>query len=95
MSRVVEPQTAVSKEKSFSLAAALPRPCYASLMSQLSSSSLRSEERLAFSETEHTPLHVAQQLTLLEQVPETPQFISVSLIKCLDAYTAGQKFFVF
>ncbi|XP_051773581.1 kinase non-catalytic C-lobe domain-containing protein 1 isoform X2 [Ctenopharyngodon idella] len=67
VSRVVEPQTAVSKEKSFSIAAALPRPCYASLMSQLSNTSLRSEERLGFSETEHTPLHIAQQLTLLEQ----------------------------
>ncbi|XP_016108081.1 protein very KIND [Sinocyclocheilus grahami] len=59
--RVVEPQTLQSKEKVFSIAAALPRPCYASLMS------LRSDERRPFSQSEHTPLHIAQQLTLLEQ----------------------------
>ncbi|XP_016384169.1 protein very KIND-like [Sinocyclocheilus rhinocerous] len=62
--RVLEPQTVQSKEKGFSIAAALPRPCYASLMS---SSSLRSEERRPFSQSEHTPLHITQQLTLLEQ----------------------------
>ncbi|XP_016342806.1 protein very KIND [Sinocyclocheilus anshuiensis] len=59
--RVVEPQTLQSKEKVFSIAAALPQPCYASLMS------LRSDERRPFSQSEHTPLHIAQQLTLLEQ----------------------------
>uniref|UniRef100_A0A9J7Y1K6 Kinase non-catalytic C-lobe domain containing 1 n=1 Tax=Cyprinus carpio carpio TaxID=630221 RepID=A0A9J7Y1K6_CYPCA len=64
VSRVVEPQTVQCKEKVFSIAAALPRPCYASLMSN---SSLRSEERRPFSQSEHTPLHIAQQLTLLEQ----------------------------
>uniref|UniRef100_A0A672LEV4 Uncharacterized protein n=1 Tax=Sinocyclocheilus grahami TaxID=75366 RepID=A0A672LEV4_SINGR len=62
--RVLEPQTVQSKEKGFSIAAALPRPCYASLMSN---SSLRSEERRPFSQSEHTPLHITQQLTLLEQ----------------------------
>ncbi|RXN09391.1 very KIND [Labeo rohita] len=67
VSRVVEPQTAQSKEKVFSIAAALPRPCYASLMSQLNNTNLKSEERLPFSQSEHTPIHIAQQLTLLEQ----------------------------
>ncbi|KAF4106167.1 kinase non-catalytic C-lobe domain-containing protein 1 isoform X2 [Onychostoma macrolepis] len=62
VSSVVEPQTLQSKENVFSIAAALPRPCYASLMSPL-----RSEERRPFSQSEHTPLHIAQQLTLLEQ----------------------------
>ncbi|XP_077073629.1 kinase non-catalytic C-lobe domain-containing protein 1 [Siphateles boraxobius] len=67
VSRVVEPQTGVCKEKGFSIAAALPRPCYASLMRPMSNISVRSEERLAFSQTQHTPTHIAQQLTLLEQ----------------------------
>ncbi|XP_051508287.1 kinase non-catalytic C-lobe domain-containing protein 1 isoform X2 [Myxocyprinus asiaticus] len=67
VTRVVEPQTAAPKEKAFSIAAALPRPCYASLMTQLSSTCLRSEERLPYSQTEYTALHTAQQLTLLEQ----------------------------
>ncbi|KAL1263707.1 hypothetical protein QQF64_006446, partial [Cirrhinus molitorella] len=67
VSRVVEPQTAQSKEKVFSISAALPRPCYASLMSQLNNSGLRSEDRLPFSQSEHAPTHIAQQLTLLEQ----------------------------
>ncbi|XP_016309288.1 protein very KIND-like, partial [Sinocyclocheilus anshuiensis] len=62
--RVLEPQTVQNKEKGFSIAAALPRPCYTSLMSN---SSLRSEERRPFSQSEHTPLHITQQLTLLEQ----------------------------
>ncbi|XP_052468484.1 kinase non-catalytic C-lobe domain-containing protein 1 isoform X1 [Carassius gibelio] len=64
VSRVVEPQTVQCKEKVFSIAAALPRPCYTSLMNN---SSLRSDERRPFSQSEHTPLHIAQQLTLLEQ----------------------------
>ncbi|XDV49769.1 hypothetical protein PO909_018956 [Leuciscus waleckii] len=67
VSRVVEPQKGVCKEKAFSVAAALPRPCYASLMRQLSDTSVRSEDTLAFSQTPHTPTHIAQQLTLLEQ----------------------------
>ncbi|XP_036429471.1 kinase non-catalytic C-lobe domain-containing protein 1 [Colossoma macropomum] len=67
ISRVVEPQASQPKEKVYSIAAALPRPCYSSLVSQLTSSCLKSEERVAFSETEHTPLQIAQQLTLLQQ----------------------------
>ncbi|XP_049337115.1 kinase non-catalytic C-lobe domain-containing protein 1 isoform X2 [Astyanax mexicanus] len=67
ISRVVEPQANQPKEKVYSIAAALPRPCYSSLVNQLTSSCLRTEERVAFSETEHTPLHTAQQLTLLQQ----------------------------
>uniref|UniRef100_A0AAR2JVI0 Ras-GEF domain-containing protein n=1 Tax=Pygocentrus nattereri TaxID=42514 RepID=A0AAR2JVI0_PYGNA len=67
ISRVVEPQASQPKEKVYSIAAALPRPCYSSLVSQLTGSCLRSEERVAFSETEHIPLQIAQQLTLLQQ----------------------------
>ncbi|XP_065152338.1 kinase non-catalytic C-lobe domain-containing protein 1 isoform X2 [Paramisgurnus dabryanus] len=55
-------QTAQSKEKMFSIAAALPRPCYASIMTEP-----RSEDTLTFSQTQHTSIHTAQQLTLLEQ----------------------------
>lgn len=51
------------KDQCFSMAAALPRPCFSSLMS----GSLRSEDRLPLSQTEHTAAHIAQQLTLLEQ----------------------------
>ncbi|KAI4874897.1 hypothetical protein NFI96_034469, partial [Prochilodus magdalenae] len=67
ISRVVEPQASQPKEKVYSISAALPRPCYSSLVSQLTGSCLRTEERVAFSETEHTPLQTAQQLTLLQQ----------------------------
>ncbi|XP_057197308.1 kinase non-catalytic C-lobe domain-containing protein 1-like isoform X2 [Triplophysa rosa] len=55
VSRVPEPQT----DQTFSIAAALPRPCYVSFM--------RSDETPTFSQTEHAALHTAQQLTLLEQ----------------------------
>ncbi|TSK22635.1 Protein very KIND [Bagarius yarrelli] len=65
--RVVEPQVNQSKEKVYSIALALPRPCYSSLLGQLSRVSVRNEERLAFSQTEHSPLNIAQQLTLLQQ----------------------------
>lgn len=69
VSRVVEPQVSQPKEKVYSIASALPRPCYSSLLSQLTNVSVRNEERVAFSQTEHSPLNTAQQLTLLQQVP--------------------------
>lgn len=56
VSRVPGPQT----DQTFSIAAALPRPCYVSFT--------RSDETLTFSQTQHTAQHTAQQLTLLEQV---------------------------
>lgn len=68
VSRVVEPQVSQPKEKMYSIASALPRPCYSSLLSQLTSVSVRNEERVAFSQTEHSALNTAQQLTLLQQV---------------------------
>ncbi|KAL2083141.1 hypothetical protein ACEWY4_020914 [Coilia grayii] len=89
LSRVVEPQP---KEPVYSIAAALPRPCYSSLLKQMGPSPpgplgplapwppgplgplapsppcpLRPEDRLPFSEQQHSALHTAQQLTLLEQ----------------------------
>ncbi|KAM6956182.1 kinase non-catalytic C-lobe domain-containing protein 1 [Aplochiton taeniatus] len=67
ISRVVEPQASLPKEKSFSIAAALPRPCYSSLMEDLSSACLRSEENQLFCQCERSAQHVAQQLTLLQQ----------------------------
>ncbi|KAM4599291.1 kinase non-catalytic C-lobe domain-containing protein 1 isoform 2-T2 [Fundulus diaphanus] len=67
ISRVVEASPSTSKEKAFTIAAALPAPCYGSLMHDLSNACLQGEERLPFSQTEHSVLHVAQQLTLLQQ----------------------------
>ncbi|XP_026869918.2 kinase non-catalytic C-lobe domain-containing protein 1 isoform X3 [Electrophorus electricus] len=58
--RVLEPQPGQPKEKVYSIAAALPRPCYSGL-------GVHTEERLAFSQTEHSPLNTTQQLTLLQQ----------------------------
>uniref|UniRef100_A0A8L0DR75 Kinase non-catalytic C-lobe domain containing 1 n=1 Tax=Oncorhynchus mykiss TaxID=8022 RepID=A0A8L0DR75_ONCMY len=68
ISRVVEPQATQTKDQAYSLAAALPRPCYTSLMDDISSACLRSEERHPFSQSEHSAQHTAQQLTLLQQV---------------------------
>lgn len=58
----------VHKDKAFSVAAALPVPCYGSLVDGLSSICLHSEERLPFSQNEASSQHIAQQLTLLQQV---------------------------
>nr|XP_019944109.1 PREDICTED: protein very KIND [Paralichthys olivaceus] len=65
ISRVVEPSASVPKEKTFSIAAALPMPFYGTLMD--SPSCLHSEERLPFSQNDYSAVHVAQQLTLLQQ----------------------------
>ncbi|XP_024280273.1 kinase non-catalytic C-lobe domain-containing protein 1 isoform X4 [Oncorhynchus tshawytscha] len=67
ISRVVEPQSTQPKDKAYSIAAALPRPYYTSLMDNISSACLRSEERHPFSQSEHSTQHTAQQLTLLQQ----------------------------
>ncbi|XP_037829653.1 kinase non-catalytic C-lobe domain-containing protein 1 isoform X3 [Kryptolebias marmoratus] len=67
ISRVVEPSASMPKEKAFCMAAALPMPCYTSLMHDFSSTCLQSEARLPFSQSEYSPQHVAQQLTLLQQ----------------------------
>uniref|UniRef100_A0A4W5M7R7 Kinase non-catalytic C-lobe domain containing 1 n=1 Tax=Hucho hucho TaxID=62062 RepID=A0A4W5M7R7_9TELE len=67
ISRVVEPQSTQPKDKAYSIAAALPRPYYTSLMDGISSACLRSEERHPFSQSEHSAQHTAQQLTLLQQ----------------------------
>ncbi|XP_039995822.1 kinase non-catalytic C-lobe domain-containing protein 1 isoform X2 [Xiphias gladius] len=67
ISRVVEPSASMSKENAFSIAAALPMPCYDSLVDDLSNVCLHSEERLPFSQNEYSAQQVAQQLTLLQQ----------------------------
>lgn len=67
-SRVVEPSASLPKDKAFSIAAALPMPCYGSLVDDLSGVCLHSEEQLPFSQNEHSAQHIAQQLTLLQQV---------------------------
>ncbi|CAB1343449.1 unnamed protein product [Coregonus sp. 'balchen'] len=59
------------KDKAYSIAAALPRPYYTSLMDDISSACLRSEERHPFSQSEHSAQHTAQQLTLLQQTQAT------------------------
>uniref|UniRef100_UPI0037E750FF kinase non-catalytic C-lobe domain-containing protein 1 n=1 Tax=Semicossyphus pulcher TaxID=241346 RepID=UPI0037E750FF len=66
-SRVVEPSSSLPKEKVFSIAAALPMPCYSSMADDLSNVCLHGEERLPFSQSEYSPQHLAQQLTLLQQ----------------------------
>ncbi|XP_033836120.1 kinase non-catalytic C-lobe domain-containing protein 1 [Periophthalmus magnuspinnatus] len=67
ISRVVEPSPSLPKDKSFSISAALPVPCYASLFEDLPSASVHAEERLPFCQSEYSPQHLAQQLTLIEQ----------------------------
>ncbi|KAK5853573.1 hypothetical protein PBY51_014715 [Eleginops maclovinus] len=66
-SRVVEPSAALSKDKAFSIATALPMPCYGSMVDDLSTACLHSEERIPFSQNESSAQHVTQQLTLLQQ----------------------------
>nr|XP_020507638.1 kinase non-catalytic C-lobe domain-containing protein 1 isoform X1 [Labrus bergylta] len=66
-SRVVEHSSSVPKEKAFSIAAALPMPCYSSMLDDLSNVCLHGEERLPFSQSDYSAQHIAQQLTLLQQ----------------------------
>lgn len=56
------------QDKAFSIAAALPMPCYGSMLDDLSNACLLREERLPFSQNEFSAQHIAQQLTLLQQV---------------------------
>lgn len=63
----MEPSSSLSKEKAFSIAAALPMPCYGSMSDDLSNICLHGEERLPFSQSENSAQHIAQQLTLLQQ----------------------------
>lgn len=65
---MVEPSASLPKEKAFSIAAALPMPCYSSLVDDLSNVCLHGEERRPFSQNEYSAQHIAQQLTLLQQV---------------------------
>ncbi|XP_047191131.1 kinase non-catalytic C-lobe domain-containing protein 1 isoform X3 [Scophthalmus maximus] len=67
ISRVVEPSASMPKEKTFSIAAALPMPCYGALVDDPANISLHSEEQLPFSQNEYSTQHIAQQLTLLQQ----------------------------
>ncbi|XP_042358394.1 kinase non-catalytic C-lobe domain-containing protein 1 [Plectropomus leopardus] len=66
-SRAVEPSASLPKDKTYSIAAALPVPCYGSLVDDLSNVCLHSEERLPFSQNEYSAQHIGQQLTLLQQ----------------------------
>ncbi|KAG7271447.1 hypothetical protein CRUP_018364 [Coryphaenoides rupestris] len=63
VSRVVEP-----RENTFCIAAALPMPCYGSLLADPSGASPRAQERLLpFSQSSYSAQCTAQQLTLLQQ----------------------------
>lgn len=75
---MVEPSPSLPRDKAFSIAAALPMPCYSSLLDDLSNICVHSEERLPFSQSDYSAQHLAQQLTLLEQV---------SLLLCLTRTT--------
>lgn len=88
----MEPVPSMSKEKAFSIAAALPAPCYDSLMHNLSSTCLQSEERLPFSQKEFSALHIAQQLTLLQQVCSTSTHLLHTLMFLVPT-TRGRHFY--
>ncbi|CAG6017900.1 unnamed protein product [Menidia menidia] len=62
ISRMVEPSASASKDKAFSIAAALPVHCY-----DLANICPQSNEQLPFGQTDFAAQHVAQQLTLLQQ----------------------------
>lgn len=66
--RVSEPAGSLPKDKAFSIAAALPVPFYGSLLDDLSNVGLHGKEQPPFSQDEHSAQHVAQQLSLLQQV---------------------------
>ncbi|XP_031731345.1 kinase non-catalytic C-lobe domain-containing protein 1 isoform X3 [Anarrhichthys ocellatus] len=66
-SRVVESSASLPKDRAFSIAAALPVPCYGSPVDDLPAVCLQSEERLPFGWNENGAQHVTQQLTLLQQ----------------------------
>ncbi|XP_068582800.1 kinase non-catalytic C-lobe domain-containing protein 1 isoform X2 [Cebidichthys violaceus] len=66
-SRVVESSASLPKDRGFSIAAALPVPCYGSLVDDLPGVCLQSEERLPFCRNENGAQHLTQQLTLLQQ----------------------------
>lgn len=66
--RGAEPAASLPKDKTFSIAAALPVPFYGSLLDDLSNVCLHSKEQPPFSQNEHSAQHIAQQLSLLQQV---------------------------
>ncbi|XP_072292775.1 kinase non-catalytic C-lobe domain-containing protein 1 [Eucyclogobius newberryi] len=72
ISRMMEPSPSLPKDKSFSIAAALPVPCYGSTFDEVPGpcvpgSCVPDEERLPFCHSDFSPQHLAQQLTLLQQ----------------------------
>lgn len=82
---MVETSASMHKDKSFSIAAALPMPCYGSLVDDLSNACMNTEERLPFSQNDASSQHIAQQLTLLQQVNTSsisvvPRYSSVVVV---------------
>lgn len=71
---MIEPSVSLTKEKAFSVAAALPMPSYSSLTDSV----LTNEEHLPFGQDEHSAHHIAQQLTLLQQVHTRAHALSPS-----------------
>ncbi|XP_041116567.1 kinase non-catalytic C-lobe domain-containing protein 1-like [Polyodon spathula] len=66
MSKGGEAISPVQKEQ-YSIAAALPRPCYSSLIDELSSSCVRTEENYPLFQSEYNTQQIVHQLTLLQQ----------------------------
>ncbi|XP_041125245.1 kinase non-catalytic C-lobe domain-containing protein 1-like isoform X2 [Polyodon spathula] len=66
MSKGGEAISPVQKEQ-YSIAAALPRPCYSSLIDELSSSCLRTEENYPLFQSEYSTQQIVHQLTLVQQ----------------------------
>lgn len=64
---MVEPSVSLPKEKAFSIPAALPMPSFSSLTHSI----VTNKEHLPFGQSEHSAHHIAQQLTLLQQVHAT------------------------
>ncbi|XP_066549409.1 kinase non-catalytic C-lobe domain-containing protein 1 isoform X2 [Amia ocellicauda] len=67
ISKAAEPPMVLQKDKAYSIAAALPKPCYSSLVEELAVSCLKMEDKNPFFQSEYSVQQTAQQLTLLQQ----------------------------
>ncbi|XP_078421048.1 kinase non-catalytic C-lobe domain-containing protein 1 [Cetorhinus maximus] len=68
ISKRTEPSSPHQKEKYSNIATALPKPCYNSLATELSGAYQKVDEKGLFMLADYSPRHIAQQLTLLQQV---------------------------
>ncbi|XP_048465195.1 kinase non-catalytic C-lobe domain-containing protein 1 [Rhincodon typus] len=67
ISKRTEPSSPHQKEKSYSIATALPKPYYTSFARELSGPYQKVDEKGLFILADYSPQHLAQQLTLLQQ----------------------------